>query len=244
DVLADRLQHFADEIHQSVAGGLAAHERTTPVEPLAGQHPGLVPVGDALVLAEQIPDLALAHADIAGRHVGVLTEMPVQLRHVALAEAHHLGVAVVSRVEVGPALRAANRHAGQGILERLLEPEELDDAQVHRLLEPEAALVGPEGAVECDAESAVDADRAVVVLPWDAEDDLALGLAQPVDHLVIAELRILRQYRAERSQDLEDSLMEFTFSLVALDESCVEVLEFFVDGGHSALFLEVRNLSI
>src|SRR5690606_41500146 len=62
--------------------------------------------------------------------VGVLADMAVQLGHEALAEPHDLGVAAALRVEVGAALAAADRHAGERVLERLLEPEELDDPEV------------------------------------------------------------------------------------------------------------------
>src|SRR5690606_40393911 len=59
------LEHFLGEIDRAVAGGLGADERAAPLEALAGEHAGEF-VGDALVLAEQIPDLAAAHADVAG----------------------------------------------------------------------------------------------------------------------------------------------------------------------------------
>src|SRR5690606_4828869 len=65
-------QHLLREVHAAVARCFLAHPRAAPVEPLARQHPGLVAVGYALVLAEEVADLALAHADVAGRHVGVL----------------------------------------------------------------------------------------------------------------------------------------------------------------------------
>jgi hypothetical protein len=78
-------------------------------------------------------------------------------------------------VEVGAALAAAHGEGGEGVLEDLLEAEELEDAQVDGGVEAEAALVGADGAVELDAETAVDLDLAGVVLPGHAEDDLAFG---------------------------------------------------------------------
>ncbi len=144
-VLAD-LEHLVDEEGGAVAGGLGAHQRAAPVEPLAGQHAGFPAVGDALVLAEHVADLAAADADVAGRHVGVLAEVPVQFGHEALAEAHDLVVRLPLGVEVGAALAAADRQAGQGVLEDLLEAEELDDAEVDGRVEAQAALVGAEGS--------------------------------------------------------------------------------------------------
>src|SRR3712207_7561815 len=49
---------------------------------------------------------------------------------------------------------SADRHAGQGVLEDLLEAQELDDSEVHRRMEPQPALVRPERRVELDAETA------------------------------------------------------------------------------------------
>src|SRR5690606_37301648 len=122
------LQHLLHEIDDAVARRLLAHERSAPVRALAGQHTGFVAVRDAFVLAEQETDLALADADVAGRHVRELAEMAVELRHEALAEAHDLVVRAPLRVEIGAALRAADRQARDRVLERLLEAEKLDDA--------------------------------------------------------------------------------------------------------------------
>jgi hypothetical protein len=101
-------------------------------------------VADALVLAEEEADLAAADADVTGRHVGVGADVAEELGHEALAEAHDLGVGLALGIEVGAALAAAHGQGGQGILEDLLEAEELEHAEVDGGVEAEAALVGPE----------------------------------------------------------------------------------------------------
>ena len=106
--LAAGAQHLRGEEHAAVAGGLRTALRAAPVHALAGQHARLVAVGDALVLTEQVADLARPDADVAGRYVGVLTEVPVELRHERLAEAHDFGVRAVLGVEVAAALAAAD----------------------------------------------------------------------------------------------------------------------------------------
>jgi hypothetical protein len=123
----------------------------------------------------------------------------VQLGHEALAETHDLAVGLALGVEVAAALAAADGQPGQGVLEDLLEAEELDDAQIDRGMKAQPALVGPERAVELDAEAAVDLDLAPVVLPGHAEDDLTLRLADALDDLLIRELGMLDQHRAEVS---------------------------------------------
>src|SRR5699024_2809753 len=103
---------------------------STPRQALAGEDAGLVAIGDALVLTEQVADLATAHADVTGGDVGVLAQVPVHLGHEGLAEPHHLGVAASLGVEIATALATADGHTGQGVIEDLLEAEELHDAQV------------------------------------------------------------------------------------------------------------------
>ena len=132
-------------------------------------------------------------------------------------------------VEVGAALAAADRHAGQGVLEDLLEAEELDDAEVDRRVEPQPALVRAERAVELDAEAAVDLDLAAVVLPRHPEDDLALGLADPLDDLVVGELGVLGDHRAEDVEDLADRLVELGLARVATQHLVEDRLELLVD---------------
>src|SRR5690606_29552833 len=105
-------------------------------------------------------------------HVGVLAQVAVELRHEALAEPHDLRLAAAARVEVRSPLAAPQRHARQAVLERLLEPEELDDAEVHGGVEPEPALVRSQGAAELHPETAVDLHLTRVVLPGHAEHDL------------------------------------------------------------------------
>src|SRR5690606_27761361 len=77
--LAASGHHLLREVDTAVAGGLLAHAGAAPVEALAGQDAGLVAVRDALVLAEQVADLALAHAYITRRNVDVLAQVAVQL---------------------------------------------------------------------------------------------------------------------------------------------------------------------
>src|SRR5512141_685325 len=168
------LQHLLDEVGAAVPGRLGAHLAAAPDQPLPGENARLELARQALVLPEQVPDLAAAHPDVARGDVRVLADDPPQLRHEALAEPHHLVVRLPLRVEVRPPLGAADRHPRQGVLEDLLESEELDDPEVDRGVEPEPPLVRPEGAVELHPEAAVDLDLQVVVLPGYPEDRLPL----------------------------------------------------------------------
>ena len=134
--------------------------------------------------------------------------MALQLRHEALAETHHLHVALTLGVEVGTALAAAHGERGEGVLEDLLEAEELEDAQVDGGVEAEAALVGPDGTVELDTETAVDADIALVILPRHAEDDGTLRLGDTLEDAVIFVLLVSGENGSDGRNNLLHGLQE------------------------------------
>src|SRR5205814_328638 len=106
----------------------------------------------SLIHSEQEPDLARADADVSRRHVGVRADMAKELAHERLAEPHHFTVALSFRIEIGAAFAAAHRQGSERVLKDLLEGEELQDAEIHRRMEAEAALVRTDGAVHLDAE--------------------------------------------------------------------------------------------
>ena len=170
-----RLQHFAGEVDAAVAGGFRTNQRSAPAQALAGQDAGEF-VAQPLVLSEQEADLAAAHADVAGRDVGVGADVALQFGHEALAEAHHFVVTLALGIEIRSALAAAHGQRGERILEDLFERQELQDAEIHAGMEAQPALVRADGAVHLDAESAVDLNVALIVKPRHAEHDDALGL--------------------------------------------------------------------
>src|SRR5690606_32847992 len=206
-----------------------------PGKALARQHTRFVAVRDALVLAEHEADLTLPHADIACGYVRVLAQMTVEFRHEGLAEAHDLHLGAALRIEVGPAFGSADGQPRQGILECLLEAEELDDAEIDAGVEPETALIRPEGGVEADAEPAIDLHLSLVVGPGHAEDDLTLGLADPLDEGAIRVIRMLRDHPAYAVEDIPDGLMELQFSGIPPEHVREDWLELLVQRRHCFL---------
>ena len=158
--------------------------------------------------------------------------MPVELGHERLAEPHDLGLGATLGVEVGATLAAADRQAGQGVLEDLLEAEELDDAEVHARVEPQPALVGAEGGVELDPEATVELHVAVVVDPRHPEDDLAFRLAEAADHGAVGVLRVLAHHRREAVEHLVHGLVELRLAGVALEHFVVDVTQLLVELRH------------
>ncbi len=216
-------QHVLREVNTAVAGGLGPDQAAAPVEALAGQH-ALEAVADPLVLAEHEADLAPADADVAGGDVGVGTDVSAQLGHEALAEAHDLVVGLALGVEVRTALAAAHGEGGQGVLEDLLESEELEDPEIDGGVEAETALVGTDGRVELDAETAIDLDLAAVVHPRHAEHEDPLRLDDAFEDPMVEVFRVALEHRHQRLDDLLDGLVELRFTRVLGDHPPHELL--------------------
>lgn len=222
EAAATILEHFLGEVDAAEAGRLRADQAAAIAQALAGQHRGEL-VGQALVLAEQVADLTRADADVAGRHVQVGADVAVQLAHERLAETHHLGVALALRIEVGAALAAAHGQSGQGVLEDLLEGEELQHPEVDRGMEAQAALVGADGAAHLHPVATVDPYPALVVDPGYAEQDRPLGFDDAFDDAGFQVVRVGLEERPEGTQHLFHRLVEFGLigiaPLQALEES-------------------------
>ena len=151
--------------------------------------------------------------------------MTAQLGHEGLAEAHDLGVGLALRVEVGAALAAAHRQRGQGVLEDLLETEELDDTLVHGRVEAQAALVRSDRGVELDAVTAVDLHLALIVRPSDTELHHALRLDEALEHSRLLILRVLLDYGLKAFEDLANGLQEFRLIAIALFDLRIHALD-------------------
>jgi hypothetical protein len=158
--------------------------------------------------------------------------VPVELGHERLAEPHDLALGPALGIEVRATLAAADRQTSKGVLEDLLEPEELHDADVDAGVEAEPTLVGAEGRVELHPEAAVELDLAGIVDPRDPEDDLALRLAEPADHGTVGVLRVLGDHRPEAVEHLVHRLVELRLTRVAPQHFVVDVVQLLVEDGH------------
>src|SRR5262249_46653321 len=148
-LLAAARQHLASEVDAAVPGGLGADRAAAERRALAGDG-SMEGVLEPLVLAVEVADLARADADVARRHIDVRADVAVELGHERLAKAHHLAVRASLGIEVRSPLATAERQRRQAVLEDLLEAEELEDAQVDRLVKTQAPFVGTDRVVELD----------------------------------------------------------------------------------------------
>ena len=222
------LERLSREIAHTIAGGLGARQRAAEGQSLAGDDAAVEAVDDALVLAEEVRDLASADTDVARRNVRELADVAVKLGHKALAEAHDFGVGLALGVKVGAALAAAHGERGQRVFEYLLKAEELDNGEVDRRMEAKPALVGTYGGVVLHAVAAVDLHLAAVVHPWDAELDDAFGLDEALDKPGLLPFGVLVDDQLQRLEDLAHGLKEFRLVPVAALHICVHSLQIFV----------------
>ena len=97
--------------------------------------------------------------------------MAVEFAHKVLAEAHNFIFAFAFGVEVTAALAAAHGEGGKGVFEDLFESEEFKDAEVYGRVEAQSAFVWSDGVVKLNPVSGVNLDIALVIQPWNLEDD-------------------------------------------------------------------------
>ena len=141
--------------------------------------------------AVQEADFASADTYISGRYVLVGTDAAPEFKHECLAETHDFGIALSNGVKVGSALGTAHRKGRKGILEGLLETEELEHGRCYCLMEAKSSFVGADGAVELHTVSKVGLDFTFVVNPSDAECEDAVRFDHPLHDLRLLEFGML-----------------------------------------------------
>ena len=216
------------EVAQAVAGGLGPGEGAAEGDALAGYGAALKGTHDPLVLTEEITDLARADADVACGDIDKLTDVPIELSHEALAEAHDLAVGLALGVKVRAALAAAHGQSCEAVFQSLLKAEELYDRGRDRGVETQTALIGADRAVELDAETAVHLDLAAVIHPGDSKLNETFRLNKTLDNAVFLVLRVLLDNALEAFQDLHDRLMELRLAGVAGQHSIIYSLQVLV----------------
>jgi hypothetical protein len=77
--------------------------------------------------------------------------------------------------------------------------------------------------------SSVDPDSSVVIQPGNSKDDLSFWFAQSLDQRSIEIVWVLGDNRAETSEHLFDSLMEFTFAGIAVKHLGKDGHKLFID---------------
>ena len=160
-----------------------------------------------LVHAKHEAHFASSHADVAGGHVGVGTDVAAQLQHEGLTESHHLGVALAARREVATALAATHGERGEGVFECLFKSKELQNAEVHGTVEANASFVGTNAVVVLHAIAHVRLHFPFVVHPVHAELIDAVGNAEAFDEFRLLKFGVFVVLFFNGSKNLLHSLM-------------------------------------
>ena len=140
--------------------------------------------------------------------------MTAKLSHKALAEAHDFSIGLALWIKVGAAFATADRQGSQSVFENLLKAQELDDAEVYRWMEAEATFVWANGTVKLYTITLVYMYLASIVSPRNTEHNNALRLNNALQNSLLLILRILIQYRSNRSQNFLYSIMELGFTRI------------------------------
>ena len=206
DALATGAQHGTEEVDVAVARSLGADEGTAELKTLAGEHTAEL-AGELLVHSEHIAYFTATDTDVTCGDVHVGADVTGEFEHESLTETHHFGVRLATGAEVRAALAAAHRQRGQRVLEGLLESEELQDAEVHTLVETDAALVRADGVVVLHTVAHIGLHVALVVGPRDAELIHAIGNAETFDEVHLIELGVFVVLFFDSAKHFFDRLM-------------------------------------
>jgi hypothetical protein len=98
----------------------------------------------------------------------------------------------------------------------LLKAEELDNPQVDRWVQAQSALIGADGVIELDAESAIDLNFAPVIHSGHAEHDNPIRHNDAMINLGFHVFGMFRYSRLQGGQDFLDGLVEFWLAGVLL----------------------------
>ena len=207
-------QHQLGEVEETITSSLSTCQAAAVVQALAGKNTSIISIADALVLTIEITNLTAANTDITSRYVSVQTNMTAKLSHKALAEAHDFSIGLALWIKVGAALATANRQSSQSVFENLLKTQELDDAEVYGWMEAEATFVWANGAVKLYTITLVYMYFTSIVSPRNTEHNNTLRLNNALQNSLLLILRILIQYRSNRSQNFLYSIMELGFTRI------------------------------
>jgi len=209
------MEHVLYEVECTVAGCLRTEDGTAPGHALAGQHAGVVFAGEFLIHAVEEADFAAAYAYVTCGNVGIHADVVPEFLHECLAETHDFSVGFAYRVEVGTALCTAHRKRGEGVLEGLLETEELQHGGVYCLVETQTAFVRADCAVELYAVTEVGLYFALVVNPRYAESEDTVRLDDTFNDFGLLKFGMLVVNLFDRFEDFAYCLQVFAFTRVA-----------------------------
>src|SRR5690606_19364561 len=187
-------QHFLGEVHRAVTGRFRTDQRATVAQTFTGQY-AIRTVGNLFQHAVHKANFTTADTDIAGRYVGVRTDMTVQFGHKGLAEAHDFATALTFRIKIRTAFTTAHRQGGQGIFKGLFKRQELQHRLVHGRVETQTTFERANGRVVLNTVATVYVNIALIINPGYTELNDALRLYQTIQQTMLGIARMLGDER-------------------------------------------------
>lgn len=196
-----------DVVDETVSGSLWSNVGTTKGGTLSCENtlPG---VSVPLVGTKEETDLASSDTNVTSWHVGVVSDVSRELSHEGVTESSDLVVRLALWIEVSTSLSTSHGETSEGVLEDLLESEELEDGEIDSWVESETSLVWTEGGVVLDSETTVDHDLALVGLPDDPELDDSLWDGNDLESLLVLRVCLEESRRVEGRLQLIVCLLE------------------------------------
>src|SRR5699024_9176808 len=103
------------------AGGFRTNQRSAPRNALTRKYASFTSVSNTPILSEHVSHFACSYADIAGRNIGMISNMTIQFGHIRLRERHTFTLSATSRVKIANTFGPTNEHTGQRIFEHLFK---------------------------------------------------------------------------------------------------------------------------
>jgi hypothetical protein len=123
--------------------------------------------------------------------------MPEKFTHKGLAEPHYLIFTFTLGIKIAAPFTAADGSSGKGVFKDLFKPQEFDDPQIDRRMEPQPSLVGPQGAVKLYPKTPVYLHLALIINPGDPEYHLPFRLHNPFHNFQLGNLRPFPHHRIQ-----------------------------------------------
>ena len=134
-VLASLLEKMLGKIQSAETSRLRTKDGASPCGTLTSEDTGVVLTGELLVHSIQETDLTATDTHVTSRDILIGTDAAPELKHESLAETHDLRIGLAHGIKIRATLGTAHRKGGEGVLEGLLETEELKHRRSDSLVE-------------------------------------------------------------------------------------------------------------
>src|SRR5690606_36895119 len=167
---------------------------------------------------------ATTNAYIAGRHIGIWSNVAKKFSHVRLAKAHNFTVGFSFWAEIGTAFSTTHGQCGKTVFKSLFKSQKLQNTEGNTCVETKAAFVPTKGRVEFDTVTAVYPDFSLIVDPRNTKHNNPFRFNHPLKNTGFLISRILLVIIPHRTNNFFNCLMKFIFSGSSLLKACNKII--------------------